>query len=321
MDTSNRMTRRGLLASAAGAVAAGTAGVALGQQKRGQQQRGQQQGGRRPRIRKWEGEKVVTKDRINQSVCDWCFIGDASVKPITLEELCANAAAMGIKSVELVAPDKWDLLKKHGLVNALAPSHGFVKGFNDKANHEMCIEEIKKSVDACAAAGFPSVITFSGFRENIPDDIGLENSVEGLKKVIGYAEKNKVNLILEMLNSRVDIEMKGHPGYMGDSVEWCVEVCKRIGSERMKILFDIYHVQIMQGDIITRIKENQEYIGHYHTAGVPGRNELGSQQEINYPPIMRAIVETGYTGYVGQEFIPTKDPMTSLAQAVQLCDV
>ena len=321
MDTSNRITRRGLLASAAGAVAAGTAGAALGQKKeRGQQQRSQQQG-RRKRIQKWEGGKVVTKGNINQSVCDWCFISDASVKPITLDELCANAAAMGIKSVELVAPDKWDILKKHGLVNALAPSHGFVKGFNDKANHEMCIEEIKKSVDACAAAGFPSVITFSGFRENIPDDVGLENTVEGLKKVIGYAEKNKVNLIIEVLNSRVDVEMKGHPGYMGDSVEWCVEVCKRIGSERMKILFDIYHIQIMQGDIITRIKENQEYIGHYHTAGVPGRNELGPNQEINYPPIMRTIVETGYTGYVAQEFIPTKDPMTSLAKAVQLCDV
>ena len=320
MDTSNRMTRRGLLASAAGAVAAGTAGVALGQKKRGQQQRVQQQG-RRRRIQKWKGEKVVVNDRINQSVCDWCFIGDASVKPITLEELCKNAAAMGIKSVELVAPDKWDVLKKYGLVNALASSHGFEKGFNDKANHEMCIEKIKTAVDACAAAGFPSVITFSGFRESIPDDVGLDNSVEGLKKVIGYAEKNKVNLIIEVLNSRVDVEMKGHPGYMGDSVEWCVEVCKRVGSERMKILFDIYHVQIMQGDIITRIKENQEYIGHYHTAGVPGRNELGSRQEINYPPIMRTIVETGYTGYVAQEFIPTRDPMTSLAQAVGLCDV
>ncbi len=321
MDTSNRMTRRGLLASAAGAVAAGTAGAALGQNKRqGQKQRAPQQG-RRRRIQKWDGEKVVTKGNINQSVCDWCFIGDASVKPITLDELCANATAMGIKSVELVAPDNWDVLKKHGLVNALAPSHGFVKGFNDKANHEMCIEEIKKSVDACAAAGFPSVITFSGFRENIPDDVGLENTVEGLKKVIGYAEKNKVNLIIEVLNSRVDVEMKGHPGYMGDSVEWCVEVCKLVGSERMKILFDIYHVQIMQGDIITRIKENQEYIGHYHTAGVPGRNELGPKQEVNYPPIMKTIVETGYSGYVAQEFIPTKDPMTSLAQAVQLCDV
>jgi hydroxypyruvate isomerase len=223
--------------------------------------------------------------------------------------------------VELVQPKYWGVLKKHGLVNALAPSHGFVEGFNDKKNHEMCIDAIQKSVDACADAGFPSVITFSGFRNGISDDVGLENTVEGLKKVIGYAEKKKINLILEMLNSRVDVEMKGHPGYMGDSVEWCVEVCKRVGSQRMKILFDVYHVQIMQGDIITRIKEFCEYIGHYHTAGVPGRNELDRNQEINYPPIMKAIVETGYTGYVAQEFIPTRDPMTSLAQAVKLCDV
>ena len=312
MTISNRLTRRGLLASAAGAVAAGAVAAGGGNVASAQ---------RRPRIKKWEGEKVVATGRINQSVCDWCFVGDGSVAPVTLEELAKNAAAMGIKSVELVQPKDWGVLEKHGLVNALAPSHGFVDGFNDKKNHEMCIDAIKQSVDACADAGFPSVITFSGFRNEIPDDVGLDNAVEGLKKVIGYAEQKKVNLILEVLNSRVDVEMKGHPGYMGDSVEWCVEVCKRVGSERMKILFDVYHVQVMQGDIITRIKEFHEYIGHYHTAGVPGRNELDRSQEINYPPIMKAIVETGYTGYVGQEFIPTRDPMTSLAQAVRLCDV
>ena len=265
--------------------------------------------------------RAVTKGRINQSVADWCFVTDASVKPMSLERLCQVAVAMGIKSVELVQPKDWHILKKHGLVNALAPSHGFVKGFNDKANHEMCIAEIRKSVDACADAGFPTVITFSGFRENIPDDVGLENTVAGLKKVIGYAEKKKINLCLEVLNSRVDVEMKGHPGYMGDSVEWVGEVCKRIASPRMTMLFDIYHVQIMQGDIITRIRKWHEYIGHYHTAGVPGRNELDNNQEINYPPIMRTIVETGYQGYVGQEFIPTRDPIQGLFEAVKLCDV
>lgn len=312
MTISNRLTRRGLLASAAGAVAAGA--VAVGGSNVASAQK-------RAKIKKWDGEKVVTNGRINQSVCDWCFVGDGSVAPVTLDELAKNAAAMGIKSVELTPPENWDVLKKHGLVNALAPSHGFVDGFNDEKNHEMCIDAIKTSVDACADAGFPSVITFSGFRHGIPDDVGLDTTVEGLKKVIGYAERKKINLILEVLNSRVDVEMKGHPGYMGDSVEWCVEVCKRVGSQRMKILFDVYHVQIMQGDIITRIKEFHEYIGHYHTAGVPGRNELGWNQEVNYPPIMKAIVETGYTGYVAQEFIPTRHPMTSLAQAVQLCDV
>ncbi len=259
--------------------------------------------------------RAVKKGRINQSVCRWCF------DPMPLEELARHCAAMGVKSIELVPPEKWHILKEHGLVCAIAGSHGFVKGFNDKANHAMCIAEIKRAVDACAEAGFPNVITFSGFRNGISDDVGLDNSVAGLKKVIGYAEKKKVTLCIEVLNSRVDVEMKGHPGYMGDSVEWCVEVCRRIGSERMKILFDIYHVQIMQGDLITRIRQYKDYIGHYHTAGVPGRNELDDNQEINYPAVMRAIVATGYQGYVAQEFIPTRDPVQSLFEAVELCDV
>ena len=306
---SHSFTRRGLMKRAAGAMMVG-AGVPLV----GQRERRTRQGiATIPR--------AVTKGRINQSVADWCFISDASVKPMTLERLCQVAVALGIKSVELVKPADWPLLKKYGLVNALAPSHGFAKGFNDKANHEMCIAEIRKSVDACAEAGFPTVITFSGFRNGIADDVGLENTVAGLKKVIGYAEKKKINLCIEVLNSRVDIEMKGHPGYMGDTVEWCGEVCKRISSPRMTMLFDIYHVQIMQGDIITRIKKWHEYIGHYHTAGVPGRNELDDNQEINFPPIMRTIVKTGYKGYVGQEFIPTRDPIRGLLQAAKLCDV
>ena len=303
MRNDNRISRRGMLkgtAATMGLAAAGLGNVGLAADN---------------------SRRVATKGNINHSVCEWCFINDCSVKPMTLEELCQVAAALGLKSVELVKPENWDLLKKYGLVCAIAGSHGFVKGFNDKQNHEMCIDKIKQSVDACAAAGFPSVITFSGMRNGIPDDVGLENAVAGLKKVVGYAEKKKVNLCIEVLNSRVDVEMKGHPGYMGDSVEWCGELCKRISSPRMLILFDIYHVQIMQGDIITRIKKWHEYIGHYHTAGVPGRNELDDNQEVNYPPIMRTIVETGYQGYVAQEFIPTRDPLKSLAQAVKLCDV
>jgi len=317
--TSDRITRRGMLQGAAGVAVAATAGLAAAAEP----------GPVRAKLGRLLGRKekparvgrVVVHGRINQSVCDWCFINDCSSKPMTLEELCQVAAAMGIKSVELVQPKDWDTLKKHGLINALAPSHGFVKGFNDPANHEMCIAAVKESIDACAAAGFPSVITFSGFRNGIPDDVGLDNTIKGLKKVIGYAEKKKVNLCMEVLNSRVDVEMKGHPGYMGDSVEWVGEVCKRISSPRMTMLFDIYHVQIMQGDIITRIKQWKDYIGHYHTAGVPGRNELDNNQELNYPPIMRTIVETGYQGYVAQEFIPTRNPVTSLAEAMRLCDV
>ncbi len=305
-----RLTRRRLLQGAAGVVAAAaavpTAGLAAPRR------------GRKTTI---TIKRVVTNGRINQSVCDWCFLGEWSVKPMTLEELARACAAMGVKSIELVDPKHWHVLKKHGLICALAGSHGFVEGFNDKKNHQMCIDKIKTAVDACAEAGFPTVITFSGFRNGIPDDVGLENTVAGLKKVIGYAEKKKVNLCMEVLNSRVDVKMKGHPGYMGDSVEWVGEVCRRISSPRMTMLFDIYHVQIMQGDIITRIRKWKDYIGHYHTAGVPGRNELDDTQEINYPPIMREIVKTGFNGYVAQEFIPTRDPVQGLREAVKLCDV
>ncbi len=258
---------------------------------------------------------ATPKGRIKQSVCQWCF------QPMDLETLARNAAAMGIRSVELIPPDQWPVLEKHGLICALASSHGFVEGWNRKENYAMCTAKIKEAVDATAAAGFPSVITFSGFRKGMPDDVGLENTVTGLKQVIGYAEQKKVNLCLEVLNSRVNAEMKGHPDYMADKVEWAVEVCRRIGSPRMKILFDIYHVQIMEGDIITRIKQFHEYIGHYHTAGVPGRHEIDGTQEINYAPILKTIAETGYTGYVAHEFIPTRDPMQTLRDAVALCAV
>jgi hydroxypyruvate isomerase len=302
-----RLTRRGLLAGAVGTVAAAAAGWP--------------RIGRAAAQQPWRSQPAATKGRIKQSVCDWCFLGDFSPKPLTLDELCRNAAAMGIQSVELTASEHWHILKKHGLVCALASSHGFVDGWNHQENWPTCKEKIVEAVDACAEAGFPSVITFSGFRKGMPDDVGLENTVAGLKTVVGYAEKKKVNLIIEVLNSRVDVPMKGHPDYMGDTVEWCVEVCRRIASERMKILFDVYHIQIMQGDIITRIREYKDYIGHYHVAGVPGRNELDENQELNYPPIMRAIVETGYQGYVAQEFIPTREPMQSLWEAVKLCDV
>lgn len=265
--------------------------------------------------------RAVERGRIKQSVCAWCFTSERGPRPMTVEELAQQAVALGIPSIELVNPKDWPILKRHGLTSALSSSHGFVQGFNNPKYHAMCIEKVTSVIDLCADAGFPSVICFSGFREDVPDDVGLENCVAGLKKVVGHAEKQKVNLILEVLNSRVDEDMKGHPGYMGDSVEWCVEVCRRVGSPRLKILFDIYHVQIMQGDLITRIRKYHEYIGHYHTAGVPGRNEPDENQEIQYSAVMRAIVETGYQGYVGHEFIPTRNPVESLRAAVVLCDV
>jgi len=304
---SSCLTRRKLLQNAAGAMA--LAAALPGPVRAADAEKAVEE-------KKPAGQRVVTKGRIKQSVCEWCF-----TKTMTLETLARNVAAMGVTSIELVDPQNWPILKQHGLICALANSHGFVEGFNRKENHAMCIEKITSAVDACAAAGFPAVITFSGFRKGLPDDIGLENTIAGLKKVIGYAEKKKINLCLEVLNSRVDVEMKGHPDYMCDKVEWAVEVCRRIASPRMTLLFDIYHVQIMQGDIITRIKKFREYIGHYHVAGVPGRNEIDDNQELNYPAIMRVIAATGYQGYVGQEFIPTRDPMTTLREAVRLCDV
>ena len=257
----------------------------------------------------------VKNNRINQSVIHWCF------RPMPIEELAGHAQRMGVKSVELVGPEHWPLLKTLGLICAISPSHGFSKGFAHKEEHAECLQILRKSIDASAEASFPNVITFSGFRRGISDEEGLRNMVNGLKQIVGYAEKKKVTLCLEMLNSRVDIEMKGHPDYFGDKIELAVEVCKQISSERMKVLFDIYHVQIMEGDLITRIKQCHPYVGHYHTAGVPGRGELDQTQEINYPAVMMAIVETGYTGYVGQEFIPTRDKVTSLNEAVKLCDV
>ncbi len=226
---------------------------------------------------------------------------------------------MGIQSIEVVPVEQWPVLKKHGLICAMTLSHSFLQGWSHKEEHAACAAKIKEAVDATAAAGFPAVITFSGLRKGMPDDVGLENTVAGLKTVIGYAERKKVTLCLEVLNSRVDQWMIGVPDYMCDKVEWAVEVCRRIGSERMKVLFDIFHVQIMQGDLITRIKQFHPYIGHYHTAGVPGRHEIDETQEINYPAVIRAIADTGFTGYVGQEFLPLRDPLRSLREAVELC--
>jgi hydroxypyruvate isomerase len=263
----------------------------------------------------------ITKGRIRQSVVGWCF------KPMPTAELARHAAALGMKSVELVPIADWPLLKQLGLTCAIAGSHGFVKGWNDKANWDFCTEKLTEAINASADFGCPSVITFSGMRGSLPtgpegDEIGKRNFVEGIKRVLPLAEQKKITLALEMLNSRVDFEMKGHPGYQCDTIEWAVDVCKRVGSERLKILFDIYHVQIMQGDVIVRLKQYKEFIAHYHTAGNPGRNEIDDTQEIHYPGIMRAIAETGYTGYVGQEFIPTwKDPVAALRHAARVCDV
>ena len=262
----------------------------------------------------------ITKGRINQSVVSWCF------NPMPMEELARASAQMGLKSVELVDPKYWPMLKSLGLTVAIASSHGFVKGWNHRENHAYCEERVTKVIEDAAAFGCKNVITFSGMKGDLKgpegDEAGKVAMVEGLKKVAGLAEKKGITLCIEMLNSRVDIEMKGHPGYQCDSIEWAVDVCERLGSSHVKILFDVYHVQIMQGDVITRLKKYQQWIGHYHTAGVPGRNELTNTQEVNYPGIMKAIAETGYKGFVGQEFIPTiPDKIAALRHGAYVCDV
>ncbi len=270
---------------------------------------------------------AVHHGRIKQSVVQWCFKDHWEI-----EETCRITKQLGGQSVELVSPDLWPTLKKHGLICAIAGSHGFTQGMNCLKYQAACREKIRASIDACADAGFPSVITFTGFdhetdsepgteARRIDPDEGIRNCVAGYKEIIGYAEKKGVNLALEMLNSRVAENMKGHPGYQGDHIDYCMEIIRQVGSPRFGLLFDIYHVQIMDGDIIRRIHQCKDTILHVHTAGNPGRRELDDQQEINYPPVMRALLEIGYQGFVGQEFIPTGDPIEGLRAAVQLCDV
>ena len=298
-------TRRNLLRSAAMAAVASSASLVLADD--------QSKAGPLPDAL---AHPAATKGRITQSLVSWCYS-----KYFEPERMAVVAKALGCRSVELVDPNQWDMLKSHGLTCAIAGSHGWAKGMNNPKYQPECIDLIRTRIGQCADAGVPSVITFTGLAEGIPPDVGMDNCVKGFKQVIGYAEKKGVNLCIEMLNSRVHEWMKGHPDYQGDHTEYCIELIKRVGSERMKLLFDIYHVQIMDGDVIHRIHQHKDYIGHVHTAGNPGRGELDDKQEICYPPIMQALIDVGYKGYVGQEFIPTRDPIEGLREAVALCDV
>jgi len=258
---------------------------------------------------------VARNGRINQSFVTWNF------RPLTIPELAKLAVKFGVKSIELVGPEHWPMLKELGLKCALAGSHGFAKGFAQPDQHAECLKVLEQRIEQCAAQGVPSVITFSGFRKGLTVDDATKNTIAGLKKIAPIAEKHKVTVALEMLNSKVNVEMKGHPDYFCDDMDLSIRILQAVGSPYVKVLFDIYHVQIMHGDVITRIRQHKDWIGHYHTAGVPGRNEIDASQEINYAPIMQAIKETGYRGFVGQEFIPLKDKATSLAEAVRICDV
>jgi hydroxypyruvate isomerase len=255
-------------------------------------------------------KRIVKNGRIKQSVSKWCY------GKFKLDEFCVICKEIGLRAIDLLGPNDFPTLKKHGLECSMVNTHGLTKGLNRKENHDQCLAKIRSAIEAAAEYKFPNVITFPGNRAGMPDDVGIENMVAALKQIAGYAEQKKVTICIEYLNSKVN-----HKDYMFDNMAWGVEVCKKVGSERVKILYDIYHAQIMEGDIIRTIRNYYEYIGHYHTGGNPGRNEIDETQELYYPAIMRAIVKTGFKGYVAHEFVPKRDPISSLANAVRICDV
>lgn len=282
-----------------------------------------------------EGEPwtKAVNGRIRHSVCFWCF--SVPEWNWSLDKLCGEAAALGLQSVELLSPEQWPTAKRHGLTCAIAnngmPDPPFMKGLNNPRYQETVIDTTKKTIDACAAEGIPSTIAFTGYKWNDAEDPssgeisreeGAKNTVAGLRALAPYAEEKGVTINLEMLNTRDGTHpMKGHPGFQGDDIDYCAEMIREVGSPRVKLLFDVYHVQIMNGDVIRRIHEMKDLIGHVHTAGNPGRGELHLRSEIHYPAVMEALVEAGYGGYVGHEFIPTRAPEEGLAEAVRLCDI
>ena len=260
-----------------------------------------------------ESNNQMLKGNVNHSVCRWCF-GDVS-----LDTLCAEAKKIGITAIDLVGPADWHILKKHGLDSSMCNGAeiNLEDGWNDTKFHPTLIKNYSEMIPKVAAAGYKQLICFSGSRRGKDNETGWDNCVTGLKHILPIAEKHGVVLVMELLNSKVD-----HPDYQCDTTPWGVELCKRLGSDNFKLLYDIYHMQIDEGNIISTIKSSHQYISHYHTAGVPGRNELDKDQELNYPAIMKAIVATGFKGYVAQEFLPKNaDKFKSLSEAVVICDV
>jgi hydroxypyruvate isomerase len=257
------------------------------------------------------GGSYKVKGRIKHSVCQWCY------GSMGLEELVVQAKRIGLAAIDLVKTKDWPILKKHGLECSMAWSHDIGKGLNRKENHGECLDKIRKGIEAASEAGFPNVICFSGNREGMDDVEGMKNCEIAVKQVVGLAEKKNVTICMELLNSKRD-----HKDYMCDRTHWGAQLVKRVGSDNFKLLYDIYHMQVQEGDVIATIKEYHECIGHYHTAGVPGRNEIDDSQELYYPAIIKAIVDTGFKGYLAQEFVPkSKEPLKSLAQAIRICDV
>lgn len=260
------------------------------------------------------GKPKMLTGQYKHSACKWCYKG------YTLEEFAVKGKAAGLDSVELVNVEELPVLFKHGLECAMVwgVPGGITKGLNDPANHDKIAAFMEEKLPLVAAAGQPNMIVFSGNRNGQPEDQGLEACAQGLALITPIAEKYGVTLCMELLNSKVN-----HDDYLCDRTPWGVQLCEKVGSERFKLLYDIYHMQIMEGDMIRTIREHHKWIAHYHTGGNPGRNELdGALQEINYPAVMRALVEIGYTGFVGQEFVPTEaDPIAALRRAIELCSV
>ena len=257
---------------------------------------------------------LALKGNINHSVCQWCY------NFISLEELCQAVKKIGFGAIDLIGPKDWPMLQKYGLYSSMCYHAGkgsLTNGFNDKQYHDSLAKDYIETIPMMVKAGYKNLICFSGNRNGMDDETGLKNCVEGLQKILPLAEKNGIIIQMELLNSKVN-----HKDYMCDKSPWGVELCKRLGSENFKLLYDIYHMQIDEGDVIRTINDNHQYFGHYHTGGVPGRHEIDESQELYYPAIMKAIVATGYKGYVAQEFIPVKeDKIASLKDAVALCDV
>jgi hydroxypyruvate isomerase len=260
-----------------------------------------------------EAGSTKLKSRIHQSVCKWCYA------KIPLEEFCQSAAGIGLPSVELLEVKDFPTLKKHELVCAMVSGvpGGITSGLNRVENHDKIVKYFEETSPIVAEHGYPNIICFSGNRAGMSDEQGLENCAIGLKRIAPIAEKHKVTVCMELLNSK-----RSHKDYMCDHTAWGVELVKRVGSDRFKLLYDIFHMQIMEGDVIDTIRENHQYIGHYHTGGVPGRGEIDDSQEIYYPAVMKAIIDTGFKGFVAQEFVPKRaDVIASLKQGVQICDV
>ena len=259
-------------------------------------------------------DKAIKNGRLKQSVCRWCY------QRIPLEDFLKQVADMGLPAVDLLQPEEFEVAKKYGLTVSVGyPGKGggtIPDSINNPALHDQIVEAFKAGIPRAKEAGVPSLITFFGNRKGMPDDQAIANSVACLNRIKPIAEEHDVTVVVELLNSKVN-----HKDYQGDKTPYGVEVMKRVGSKNVKLLYDIYHMQIMEGDIIRTIRDNKDYIAHYHTGGVPGRNELDPTQELQWPAIVKAILETGYTGYFAHEFIPLRDPMTSLREAVVLCDV